>query len=122
MGGPETLIVISTDLSHYLGYQAAAARDRRTARAILALDPSPIGDADACGARPLRGVLLAAARNGMRASLLDLRNSGDSGGNRPGGRLRRVRARLTAAAQRQSGPGADRSRQLTHRLPPASSS
>lgn len=81
-GGPETLIVISTDLSHYLGYQAAVARDRRTARAILALDPSPIGDTDACGARPLRGVLLAAARHGLRASLLDLRNSGDSAGDR----------------------------------------
>ena len=81
-GGPETLIVISTDLSHYLGYQAAGIRDRRTARAILALDPSAIGDADACGARPLRGALLAAARNGLRASLLDLRNSGDSDGDR----------------------------------------
>lgn len=81
-GGPETLIVISTDLSHYLGYQAATARDQRTAQAILALDPSPIGDADACGARPLRGALLAAARHDLRASLLDLRNSGDSAGDR----------------------------------------
>ena len=81
-GGPETLIVISTDLSHYLGYQAAVARDRRTARAILALDPAPIGDADACGAQALCGALLAAARHGLRASLLDLRNSGDTAGDR----------------------------------------
>ena len=106
---------------HSLGYQAAAARDRRTARAILALGPSPIGDADACGARPLRGVLLAAARNGMRASLLDLRNSGGSVAT---GRVVGYGAfALGSTAPPSGSPAGERPEPaVTHRLPPASSS
>lgn len=81
-GGPETLVVVSSDLSHYLDYDAAAARDRRTAAAIIAADPAGIADDDACGARPVRGLLVAARRHGLHVRLLDLRSSGDTAGDR----------------------------------------
>jgi AmmeMemoRadiSam system protein B len=81
-GGPETLIVVSSDLSHYHDYPTARALDRRTADAIVAGDPAAIGDDDACGARPIRGLLVAARRRGLAVRLLDLRNSGDTAGDR----------------------------------------
>lgn len=80
-GGDETLIVISSDLSHYLPYAQAQARDAETLRRLAAgatdLDPQ-----DACGARALNGAALAAQRHGLRAERLDLRNSGDTAGDR----------------------------------------
>ena len=79
--GPETLIVVSSDLSHYLDYDSARARDEETRRRIEHLD-TRIDYDDACGATPLRGLLLAAKRRGMRARTLDLQNSGDTGGDR----------------------------------------
>ena len=79
--GPETLIVVSTDLSHYLDYDTARAQDRETCRRIEHLD-TRIDHDDACGATPLRGLLLAAKRRGMRVKTLDLCNSGDTGGDR----------------------------------------
>ena len=80
--GPRSLIVCSTDLSHYLDQDTAAARDRRTAEAIVARRAETIGDRDACGAVPLRGVLTWAERHGHRVRLLDLRTSGDTSGDR----------------------------------------
>lgn len=80
-GGDETLIVISTDLSHYLPYKHAQAADRTTVERILALDPA-LHPEQACGAAPLAGALLAARARGLAASLLDLRNSGDTAGDR----------------------------------------
>lgn len=80
-GGEETLIVVSTDLSHYLPYRDAVAKDQITAQAILNLDCHLQGD-QACGAAPLNGLLLAARRRGLGAHLLDLRNSGDTAGDR----------------------------------------
>jgi MEMO1 family protein len=80
-GGPETLIVISSDLSHYLSWEQARAIDRETADEILALG-GPLDPRRACGARPISGLLLAARRRGMTAELLDLRNSGDTAGDR----------------------------------------
>jgi AmmeMemoRadiSam system protein B len=77
---PETLVVISSDLSHYLDYQTARSRDRTTCYAIEALEGSRIGATDACGATPLQGLLIAAGRRGLRAVTLDLRNSGDTAG------------------------------------------
>jgi AmmeMemoRadiSam system protein B len=77
----DTAIVISSDLSHYLPYEAARRVDGETAQAILAL-AGPISTERACGARPISGLLLAAARRGLVASLLDLRNSGDTAGGR----------------------------------------
>ncbi len=80
-GGPETLIVVTSDLSHYLHYDAARAQDSATCRRIEHLD-TDIGHDDACGATPLRGLLLAAKRRGMNVATLDLRNSGDTEGDR----------------------------------------
>ena len=56
--------------------------DDSTARSIVAGDHRGIGDRDACGARPLRGLLLAATRRGLDIEQLDLRNSGDTAGDR----------------------------------------
>lgn len=80
-GGGETLIVASTDLSHYLPYDDARARDRETADAIIALSPR-LGPEEACGAAPVNGLLVAARRHGLEIELLDLRNSGDTAGGR----------------------------------------
>ena len=79
-GGPETLIVISSDLSHYLPYEQARRIDRETADEILGLG-GPLDPRRACGARPVSGLLLAARRRGMVPELLDLRNSGDTAGD-----------------------------------------
>jgi AmmeMemoRadiSam system protein B len=80
-GGGETLIVVSSDLSHYLPYDAARKRDRDTAAAILALDPSLVPE-EACGAAPINGLIVSARRHGLAAELVDLRNSGDTAGSR----------------------------------------
>jgi AmmeMemoRadiSam system protein B len=77
-----TLILISSDLSHYLSYDEARAMDRETAGRILALDAEHLDTDQACGAIPLSGLLLAARRRGLRAQELDLRNSGDTAGDR----------------------------------------
>lgn len=81
-GGHETLIVVSSDLSHYHDYDTAVTCDRRTAAAIVAADGSRIADDDACGARPVRGLLALAQRHHLAVRLLDLRNSGDTAGDR----------------------------------------
>jgi AmmeMemoRadiSam system protein B len=80
-GGGETLVVVSSDLSHYLPYEAARARDRRTADAIVALDAG-IDPDEACGAMPINGLLTLARSRGMAVELLDLRNSGDTAGDK----------------------------------------
>jgi AmmeMemoRadiSam system protein B len=81
-GGAETVLVASTDLSHYHPYAQAVGLDRRTAAAILAADPGAIEDADACGAHALRGLLAAARTRALGVEQLDLRNSGDTAGDR----------------------------------------
>jgi AmmeMemoRadiSam system protein B len=80
-GGAETLIVISSDLSHYHAYAEAQAIDRASSEAILRLAPH-LDFEEACGATPINGLLLAAARRGLSPSLFDLRNSGDTAGDR----------------------------------------
>ncbi len=80
-GGDETLVVVSSDLSHFLPYAAAQARDRATAESILALSPR-LEPEDACGAAPVNGLLEMARRRGLQVELLDLRNSGDTAGGR----------------------------------------
>jgi len=83
-GGPETLILISSDLSHFHRYATARELDRATSEDILALNPR-LDHEQACGATPINGLLLCAQRRGLKPRLLDLRNSGDSsagGGNR----------------------------------------
>jgi AmmeMemoRadiSam system protein B/AmmeMemoRadiSam system protein A len=80
-GGPETLIVISSDLSHYHPYDEARALDRRTVQAIAAFR-ADIDHAQACGATPITGFLVAAKQRGLQPELLDVRNSGDTAGGR----------------------------------------
>ncbi len=81
-GGPETLIVISSDLSHYLPYALARVMDADTSAAITALTQRPIRHEQACGGTPINGLLLAARQHGLQPRLLDLRNSGDTAGDR----------------------------------------
>ena len=80
-GGNETLIVISSDLSHYLRYGQAQAADRATVRRILALDAG-LGPHEACGAAAINGALLTARRHRLAPRLLALCNSGDTAGDR----------------------------------------
>ena len=80
-GGPETLIVISSDLSHYHPYDTARAIDRRTVQAIVGFR-TDIDHMQACGATPIVGFLETAKRRGMQPELLDARNSGDTAGGR----------------------------------------
>lgn len=81
-GGDETLIVVSSDLSHYHDYETAQAMDRQTSNAIEALDADAISFDQACGRVPVGGLLLAARKHGLHAQTLDLRNSGDTAGPR----------------------------------------
>ncbi len=80
-GGAETLIVISSDLSHYHPYAEAQRLDHATAKQIVALEPLASHE-QACGATPVNGLLLCAQRRGLHPRLLDLRNSGDTAGDR----------------------------------------
>lgn len=81
-GGPETLLVISSDLSHYEAYARAREHDAATAVAIEGLDGAALGPADACGWLAIAGLLREARRRGLAARRLDLRNSGDTAGSR----------------------------------------
>lgn len=81
-GGPETLIVVSSDLSHYHDYQTARRMDRATSTAIEELRPEALDYESACGRVPVTGLLVAARRHGMTARTVDLRNSGDTVGGR----------------------------------------
>lgn len=81
-GGPETLVVISSDLSHYYDYATAQQLDTATSNAIVALEPEHIADNQACGRLPVKGLLLAASKLKLHAKMLDLRNSGDTAGDK----------------------------------------
>lgn len=80
-GGAETLILVSSDLSHYYPSGEARRLDRATADDILALRKLATAE-QACGATPVNGLLAVARRKGLRVQLLDLRNSGDTAGDR----------------------------------------
>ena len=80
-GGRETLIVVSSDLSHYHPYGEARQIDRRTADTVLAL-AGPLDHEQACGATPINGFALCARRHALSPELLDLRNSGDTAGDK----------------------------------------
>jgi AmmeMemoRadiSam system protein B len=80
-GGPETLVVVSSDLSHYHPYAEAKRIDRATADAILERS-STLCHEQACGATPINGLLQCARHRGLAPRLLDLRNSGDTAGDR----------------------------------------
>jgi AmmeMemoRadiSam system protein B/AmmeMemoRadiSam system protein A len=80
-GGRETLIVISSDLSHYLPYETARREDSRTVDEVLSLD-GRVDHHHACGATAVNGLVEIARRKGLQPELLDLRNSGDTAGDR----------------------------------------
>jgi AmmeMemoRadiSam system protein B len=81
-GGNETLVVVSSDLSHYHDYETARRLDAATSRAIEHLDSSKLGAGSACGRVPVSGLLLAAKRHGLEAMAIDVRSSGDTAGGR----------------------------------------
>lgn len=80
-GGDETLVVVSSDLSHYLPYESARLRDRDTAERIMRLDAQLVPD-EACGCAPINGLLRAARVRGLVPERIDVRNSGDTAGDR----------------------------------------
>ena len=80
-GGDETLVVLSSDLSHYHPYAEARRVDEDTARRIESLAPALQGE-QACGAYPLNGLLTSVRERDLRITRLDLRNSGDTAGGR----------------------------------------
>ena len=79
-GGPETLIVISSDLSHYHDYATAQRMDSATSKAIEKLQLEDIHSENACGCVPVSGLLHLARKKGLHAETIDLRNSGDTAG------------------------------------------
>ena len=81
-GGPETLIVVSSDLSHYHDYETARRLDAVTATAIEHGDWASLGPNQACGCLAVAGLLVEAGRRGFKAHRLSLCNSGDTAGSR----------------------------------------
>jgi AmmeMemoRadiSam system protein B len=77
---PATLVVVSTDLSHYHDHATASALDRETAAAVVAGRADAVTPDRACGATALRALVLAAGRHARRLELLDLRTSADTAG------------------------------------------
>jgi AmmeMemoRadiSam system protein B len=80
--GPETVLIMSSDLSHYHDYETATRLDRATSHAIETLAFEKIGYEHACGRNPVSGLLLYARKHGLTVEILDLRNSGDTAGPR----------------------------------------
>ena len=81
-GGPETLILISTDLSHFHDYETARRLDAGTARLVELMRPERIDGERACGHRALGGALARARALDLRVTALDVRNSGDTHGGK----------------------------------------
>ncbi len=81
-GGPETLIVVSSDLSHYHGYETARRLDAATAATIERGDWVSLRPEQACGWLAVAGLLIEATRRGLTAERLALCNSGDTAGSR----------------------------------------
>jgi AmmeMemoRadiSam system protein B len=81
-GGPETFILVSSDLSHYHDYNTALRMDRDTTLAIEALRPTDIDYEQACGRIPVQGLMLAALERKLGIRAVDVRNSGDTAGGR----------------------------------------
>ena len=78
---PGTLVLVSTDLSHYHDLATARRLDRRTAQAVVARNAAALGEGDACGIFALRGLVELARRKQLPIDLLDLRTSADTAGD-----------------------------------------
>lgn len=81
-GGPETLVVVSSDLSHFLDYETARRLDAVTSEAIEGLRYRDIGYEQACGRVPITGLLALARRRGLTCHAVDVRSSGDTAGSK----------------------------------------
>jgi MEMO1 family protein len=81
-GGPETLILVSSDLSHYHDYETARRLDTATAAAVERNDWTGLGPDQACGFLAVAGLLVEAERRGLKTRRLMLCNSGDTAGSR----------------------------------------
>jgi hypothetical protein len=79
-GGPETIVVVSSDLSHYHDYATATKLDRETSERIEAFQM--VSEGQACGRKAINGLLHLAKQRRMRVKTVDLRNSGDTAGPR----------------------------------------
>ena len=79
-----TLVVASSDLSHYHPYDQARELDNRCVRAICNLDVAEMKSQEACGRTPILALVSLARQMGWKAKLLDYRNSGDTAGNKDG--------------------------------------
>jgi len=80
--GQQTLVVISSDLSHYHDYKTAQRLDNASSKAIVALNCTTLSSANACGYVGVNGLLLFAQRHHLKASIVDVRNSGDTAGDK----------------------------------------
>ncbi len=81
-GGDDTLIVVSSDLSHYHAYDIAKTLDASTNKVIMNLEVDKLQHERACGATPIQGLLQVAHERGMQIKLIDMRNSGDTAGDK----------------------------------------
>ena len=81
-GEEETLVVVSSDLSHYHDYETARRLDMATTRAIESLQKEPLQGEQACGCRPINGLLYVVRKLGLSIRAIDVRNSGDTAGAR----------------------------------------
>jgi MEMO1 family protein len=81
-GGAETLVVISSDLSHYLDYCTAQSKDKQTSGYIESLQYDKLDFESACGRVPITGLLKVAKEKGLAIKTIDLRNSGDTAGDK----------------------------------------
>ena len=81
-GDPNTMIIISSDLSHYHDYETAKKIDAITTKAIENLEFEKIGSQQACGCMPVRGMLQLARNKKLSVTTLDVRNSGDTAGTK----------------------------------------
>lgn len=80
-GGSETIIVVSSDLSHFLPYAVATEVDKSTVKKILSMQEN-LTHHQACGGTPVNGLMLAAKKHHLHPTLLDLCNSGDTAGDK----------------------------------------
>ena len=81
-GQDDTLIVISSDLSHFHDYQTAQRLDKQTSRLIEQLEYQLLDYDSACGRVPVSGLMVLAKKKSLQIETIDLRNSGDTAGNK----------------------------------------
>ncbi|MBF0160292.1 MAG: AmmeMemoRadiSam system protein B, partial [Magnetococcales bacterium] len=79
---PDDLIICSSDLSHFLPYEAARHKDQSCHQAMLARDPQAMAQCDACGNTGMAALLHLAQQQSWQVILADYRTSGDTAGDK----------------------------------------